>query len=51
MTEANLQVDDLVERPVQGAADQQEMEAEDSCPHKSPTTVPLSRGCRQAVSI
>ena len=33
MSEANLQADGLVERPAQGAVDQQEMEEEDSSPH------------------
>ena len=32
MSEANLQADGLVERPVQGAVDQWEMEEEDSSP-------------------
>ena len=42
-SEANLQVDDQAEKPVQGAADQQEMEEEDSSPHNSPTWSPVQR--------
>ena len=37
MSEANLQVDGQVEKPAQGAADQWEMEEEDSSPPNSPT--------------
>ena len=33
MSEANLQVDGQAEKPAQGAADQREMEEEDSSPH------------------
>ena len=47
MFEANLQADGLVERPAQGAADQQETE-EDSSPHNSLTWSPTQRlptGC------
>ena len=50
MSEANLQADGLVEKPAQGAADQQETEEEDC----SPITHwhgPLSRGHLQAISI
>ena len=43
MTEANLQADGLVEEPAQRAVDQQEMEEEDSCPHKSPMWSPVHR--------
>ena len=43
MTEANLQADGLVEEPAQRAADQQEMEEEDSSPHNSPTWSPVQR--------
>ena len=35
LSEANLQVEGLVERPAQGAADRWEMEEEDSSPHNS----------------
>ena len=48
MSEANLQADGLVEKPAQGAEDQQEMEEEDSSPHNSPTWSPVQRpptGC------
>ena len=48
MTEANLQVDGLVEEPAQRAADQQEMEEEDSFPHNLPMWSPVQRpptGC------
>ena len=48
MTEANLQADGLVEEPAQRAADQQEMEEEDSSPHNSPMWSPVQRpptGC------
>ena len=47
-SEANLQVDGQVEKPAQGAADQQEMEEEDSSPHNSPMWSPvqmLPLGC------
>ena len=43
MSEVNLQADGLVERPAQGAADQQEMEEEDSYPHNSLTWSPVQR--------
>ena len=43
MSEANLQADGLVERPAQGAADQQEREEEDSSPHNSPMWSPVQR--------
>ena len=43
MSEANLQADGLVERPVQGAAGQQETEEEDSSPRNSPTLFPVQR--------
>ena len=43
MSEANLQADGLVERPAQGAADQQEMEEEDSSLHNSPMWSPVQR--------
>ena len=43
MSEANLQADGLVEKPVQGAVDQQEMEEEDSSPHNVPTWSPVQR--------
>ena len=43
MFEANLQADGLVERPAQGAADQWEMEEEDSSPHNLPTWSPVWR--------
>ena len=43
MSEANLQADGLVERPAQGAADQQEMEEEDSSPHNLLTWSPVQR--------
>ena len=36
MSEANLQAEGLVEMPAQGAADQREMEDEDSSPHNLP---------------
>ena len=35
-SEANLQPDGQAEKPAQGAADQQEMEEEDSSTHHSP---------------
>ena len=47
-SEANLQVDGQAEKPAQGAADQQEMEEEDSSPHHSLTWSPVQRpllGC------
>ena len=50
MSEANLQADGLMQKSAQEAADQWEMEEEDS----SPLTCqcgPLSRGHLQAVSI
>ena len=43
MSEANLQADGLVERPAQGAADQWEMEEEDSSPHNLPMWSPVQR--------
>ena len=43
MSEANLQADGLVERPAQGAADQQEMEEEDSSLHNSLMWSPVQR--------
>ena len=43
MSEANLQAEGLVERPAQGAADQWEMEDEDSSPHNSLTWSPVQR--------
>ena len=43
MTEANLQVDGLVEEPAQRAVDWWEMEEEDSSPHNSPTWSPVQR--------
>ena len=43
MTEANLQADGLVEEPAQRAADQQEMEGEDSSPHNLPMWSPVQR--------
>ena len=48
MTEANLQADGLVEEPAQRAADQWEMEGEDSSPDNLPTWSPVQRpptGC------
>ena len=42
MSEANPQADGLVERPAQGAADQQEME-EDSSPHNLLMWSPVQR--------
>ena len=50
ISEANLQADDLVEKPAQGAADWQEMEEEDSSPITHQCG-PLSRGHLQAISI
>ena len=43
MSEANLQADGLVEKPAQGAVDQQETEEEDSSPHNSPMWSPVQR--------
>ena len=43
MSEANLQADGLVERPTQGAADQWEMEEEDSSPHSLLMWSPIQR--------
>ena len=43
LSEANLQADGLVERPAQGAVDQQEMEEEDSSPHNLPMWSPAQR--------
>ena len=43
MSEANLQVDGQVEKPAQGAVNQQEMEEEDSSPPNSPTWSPVQR--------
>ena len=43
MSEANFQSDGLVERPAQGAVDQQEKEEEDSSPHNSPMWSPVQR--------
>ena len=48
MSEANLQADGQVEKPAQGAVDQQEMEEEDSSPHNSLIWSPVQRpplGC------
>ena len=42
-SEANLQVDGHLEKPAQGAADQWEMEEEDSYPHHLPTWSPVQR--------
>ena len=47
-SEANLQVEGQVEKPAQGAADQQETEEEDGSPPNSPTWSPVQRpplGC------
>ena len=47
-SEANLQADGQAEKPAQGAADQQEMEEEDSSPPNSPIWSPVQRsplGC------
>ena len=47
-SEANLQADGQVEKPVQGAVDQWEMEEEDGSPPNSPTWSPVQRlplGC------
>ena len=43
MSEANLQADGQVEKPAQGAADQQEMEEEDGSPPNSSTWSPVQR--------
>ena len=43
MSEANLQADGLVEKSAQEAADQQEMEEEDSSPHNLPMWSPVQR--------
>ena len=43
MTEANLQMDGLEERPAQRVADHHETEEEDSSPHNSPTWSPILR--------
>ena len=43
MSEANLQVDGQMEKPVQGAADLWEMEEEDSCPLCSLMWSPVQR--------
>ena len=43
MSEANLQVDGQVEKPAQGAADQWQMEEEDSSPHHLPMWSPVQR--------
>ena len=43
MSGPNLQADGLVERPAQGAADQQEMEEEDSSPHNLLMWSPVHR--------
>ena len=40
MTEANLQVDSLEERPAQRVVDHHGMEEDDSSPHDSPTWSP-----------
>ena len=48
MSEANLQADGQAEKPAEGAADQQEMEEEDSSPPNLPTWPPAQRlllGC------
>ena len=48
MTEANLQVDSLEERPAQKVVDSHEIEEDDSSPHNSPTLSPVPRpptGC------
>ena len=42
-SEANLQVDNQVEKPAQGAADWWEMEEEDGSPPHSPTWSPVQR--------
>ena len=43
MTEANLQVDSLEERPAQRAVDRREMEEDDNSPHDSLTWSPVPR--------
>ena len=43
MTEANLQADGLRKEPAQRAADQREMEEEDSSPHNLPMWSPVQR--------
>ena len=43
MTEANLQVDSLEERPAQRVVDHCEMEEDDNSPHDSPTWSPVPR--------
>ena len=43
MTEANLQVDSLEERPAQRAVDHHEMEEDDSSPHDSSMWSPVPR--------
>ena len=48
MSEANLQADGQVEKPAQGAVDQQEQEEEDGSPPNSLTCSPVQRlplGC------
>ena len=42
-SEANLQADGQVEKPVHGAADRQEMEEEDSSPHNLLMWSPVQR--------
>ena len=42
-SEANLQVEGQVEKPAHGAADQQEMEEEDSSPHDLLAWSPVHR--------
>ena len=43
MTEANLQVDGLEERPAQRVVDHHEMKEDDSSPHDSPMWSPIPR--------
>ena len=43
MSEANLQADGLVEKSAQEAADQWEMEEDDSSPHNLPMWSPVQR--------
>ena len=43
MSEANLQANGQVKKPAQGAADQWEMEEEDSSPHNSLMWSPVKR--------
>ena len=43
LSEANLQIDGLVERQAQGAMDWQETGEEDSSPHDSPMWSPVQR--------